>query len=589
MGKRRRHNRDNWSNPSSNVHGASDARSFNRAHDSARVENPPPTYEGQSSAEERVAETGHGTYAAFGDEYGTEVVARNTHWETSAIDPYYDYYDASTVTHQKRSYHDYAYSDRRPTPPRAPSPPLTRPPQIMVEQRPRSPTPPPPPRSPSPTYLTLATVPTMTLPSPAASRKLLILDLNGSLLLRSRFASRHPPGLQQQQGPQVRKVHRRPYLETFVNYLFASDTRSWLDVMVWSSAQPHSVADMVDKCFGERKHELIAVWARDTLGLSRADYNRKSQTTKDLAKPWKLVPWFPRHEPAAPVSKASQESGSQDEEGGIPGLALADADADIEVFPEYHSALTTVLLDDSPLKARLQPWNHVCLKEYVQAMRNHDLKALEQEALKKTWMERREQDAHIPAEAQSGSVDGEDAQSSSASVPDAEPQSPRSTTPPLGAEGGLAGGSKRKRPSRKEKRDAEIIARFASGEPPVEEAEFDLSLLAVIGILDAIKWESNVAAWIREGGLWGASRPDAAISRGTDEMGLNHLSEQLRAGSVATTPAPFPGNDAETSATASAVAAPVWFDNPEVVRYWAARGREACEALGIEVAHGIEG
>jgi hypothetical protein len=43
--------------------------------------------------------------------------------------------------------------------------------------------------------------------------------------------------------------------------------------MVWSSAQPHSVADMVDKCFGERKEELVAVWARDTLGLDEQAYS----------------------------------------------------------------------------------------------------------------------------------------------------------------------------------------------------------------------------------------------------------------------------------------------------------------------------
>jgi len=43
--------------------------------------------------------------------------------------------------------------------------------------------------------------------------------------------------------------------------------------MVWSSAQPHSVAGMVDKCFGERKEELVAVWARDTFGLDEHAYS----------------------------------------------------------------------------------------------------------------------------------------------------------------------------------------------------------------------------------------------------------------------------------------------------------------------------
>jgi hypothetical protein len=36
-----------------------------------------------------------------------------------------------------------------------------------------------------------------------------------------------------------------PYLTAFRAYLFAPRTRAWIDVMVWSSAQPHSVEDMM--------------------------------------------------------------------------------------------------------------------------------------------------------------------------------------------------------------------------------------------------------------------------------------------------------------------------------------------------------
>ena len=63
--------------------------------------------------------------------------------------------------------------------------------------------------------------------------------------------------------------------------------------MVWSSAQPHSVDDMVAKCFdveregamrmegedGDRRKgrdNLVAVWARDTLGLTQAEYSKFS-------------------------------------------------------------------------------------------------------------------------------------------------------------------------------------------------------------------------------------------------------------------------------------------------------------------------
>jgi hypothetical protein len=63
--------------------------------------------------------------------------------------------------------------------------------------------------------------------------------------------------------------------------------------MVWSSAQPHSVDDMVARCFdvvdgvevgveveeeegAERREKgrenLVAIWARDTLGLTEGEY-----------------------------------------------------------------------------------------------------------------------------------------------------------------------------------------------------------------------------------------------------------------------------------------------------------------------------
>lgn len=98
-------------------------------------------------------------------------------------------------------------------------------------------------------------------------------------MTRGRVADRYGAGgadgaySDEHAGPRLRSVHPRPYMPAFRAYLFAPSTRPWLDVMVWSSAQPHSVADMVDHCFGERKTELRAVWARDTLGLSKDNYS----------------------------------------------------------------------------------------------------------------------------------------------------------------------------------------------------------------------------------------------------------------------------------------------------------------------------
>lgn len=137
-----------------------------------------------------------------------------------------------------------------PEPPREASPPSSMPSQ---------------PLKPSPAYLSLSQEPSEVLSNPAMTRKLLVLDLNGTLLIRS-------PRSRAASGPQLRPVQPRPYMQSFRQYLFCVETKAWLDTMVWSSAQPHSVDDMVDKVFGTVKGELKAIWNRKSLGLSEVDY-----------------------------------------------------------------------------------------------------------------------------------------------------------------------------------------------------------------------------------------------------------------------------------------------------------------------------
>jgi hypothetical protein len=42
--------------------------------------------------------------------------------------------------------------------------------------------------------------------------------------------------------------------------------------MVWSSAQPHNVNDMMLETFGRDRNKFLAIWARDTLGLTEDHY-----------------------------------------------------------------------------------------------------------------------------------------------------------------------------------------------------------------------------------------------------------------------------------------------------------------------------
>ena len=157
------------------------------------------------------------------------------------------------------SYYD--RDDRPRTPEYPPLPPSPPPPPAAV---------PPPPACPSPSYLDFASEPSKTLPEP--TRKLLILDLNGTLLLRSPRPPKYSRGQHQQSHPALRRVMPRPYLAALRAYLFAPQTRAWLDVMVWSSAQPHSVEDMVLHALGDDREWLVATWARDTLGLAEDHY-----------------------------------------------------------------------------------------------------------------------------------------------------------------------------------------------------------------------------------------------------------------------------------------------------------------------------
>ncbi|OCH84942.1 hypothetical protein OBBRIDRAFT_740716 [Obba rivulosa] len=334
---------------------------------------------------------------------------------------------------------------------------------------------PPPPRPPSPTYLALAQDQPSRLSDPTDSRKLLILDLNGTLVFRSQGGHRPRPRYPYEDGaqqdgppvPRLRPVHPRPYMPAFRQYLFAAETKAWLDVMIWSSAQPHSVADMVDKSFGGDKDGLLAIWARDTLGLSQDHY------------------------PSTPRSSRSPS----------PTAARSPA--------RVHSALTTLLLDDSPRKAELQPYNHVCIGEYSAALRAKDLESFQKGS---EWdaaqAARRELEASLENGA-SGSTDAPDTAAEDSEAP---------LSPLLDA---------------------------LDAPPP---GEYDETLLCVVGVLEEVKHQRNVAAWIRAGGLWGPDRAPAEES-----------------------PAPL-----------------MWFEHAPTVEYWAKKGREALTRLGIPVEHGIE-
>lgn len=257
-----------------------------------------------------------------------------------------------------------------------------------------------------------------------------------------------------------------------------------------------------------------------------------------------------------------------------------------------HSARSTLLLDDSPLKAVLQPYNHVCLPEYDGNKRAKDLAIFTREK----DMEGPQYESDNPDE-----------------------------------------NRKRKRRAKKEKRRQERLAKGKSTEPASEEEEdeYDSTLLAVIGMLEEVKMQHNVAAWIRAGGLWGLNGPptgedDAEDERNSsDEQKVEETSGEAetveldgdgrdaakrkrarhRGASAETDVDPTPsGNDPvsstsptaaqrspehppateETNGGAEPKPLPMWFEHPPTVQYWVERGTTALAQMDIPVFHGID-
>ena len=171
---------------------------------------------------------------------------------------------------------------------------------------------------PKPEYLATSSLPPHRRPRP--NPKLLILDLNGTLLFRPR--NHNVNRTIDMRASSVKPV-LRPYLREFTTYIFEH-----FHVMFWSSATPRNVQAMINAVTTEAQRQLIiASWARDTLGLTPEEYNRKSPCVKDLEKVFR--------------NRVIRKRGI--------------------VWNESN----TILIDDSFAKAALQPFNHIYIPEFL--------------------------------------------------------------------------------------------------------------------------------------------------------------------------------------------------------------------------------
>lgn len=148
-----------------------------------------------------------------------------------------------------------------------------------------------------------------------ADRKLIILDLNGTLLVRPN--RNHP-----------QQMHKRTSLAQFLKYLFDN-----FAVMVWSSARRNNVYSLARNGFGGYYSRLVAIWARENFGLGPEDFHRNVQVYKDLDRVW-WTDSIQRH---------------------MPGYEHG----------ERFNQSNTILIDDSAIKAQAQPWNLVEIPSFV--------------------------------------------------------------------------------------------------------------------------------------------------------------------------------------------------------------------------------
>ena len=339
------------------------------------------------------------------------------------------------------------------------------------------------------------------------------------------------------------------------------------------------------------------------------------QTVKDLAKPWSAL----LSKPSADAPPSPQLSiASTPRDSSVPSSPARPSDEPSErpaeiSLPQAHSALTTLLLDDSPRKAELQPFNHVCIGEYTGELRAKDVESLQKEQEWAGALEAREQLDAIKANAAPENVplppDDESAQ-----APDVTEDADANPDGPSGDSVAAESSKKRKRREKKLQKRAARLEELAEGGKP--DVSYDETLLAVVGVLSEIKTQANVAAWIRTGGLWGARGPPptdgtstakpssedppaAATSKEAEEdAGAESDSSTLSVQKAdkrqrmrgPSAEAEVAGNDEEMGAPTPAAeqVQTMWFEDAEVMAYWTGRGRQALEELGIPVEHGLE-
>ncbi|XP_028963696.1 uncharacterized protein LOC126582825 isoform X2 [Malus sylvestris] len=145
-------------------------------------------------------------------------------------------------------------------------------------------------------------------------KKLLILDINGLL---ADIVSPPPKGLASDIRIQRRAIFKRPFYLDFLKFCFER-----FEVGVWSSRSKRIVEKVIDYLMGDMKHKLLFCWDLShctATGFRTLENRHKTLVFKELRRVWE------KQEPGLPWEKGA------------------------------YNESNTVLLDDSPYKALLNP------------------------------------------------------------------------------------------------------------------------------------------------------------------------------------------------------------------------------------------
>ncbi|KAJ2821193.1 hypothetical protein FBU31_004984 [Coemansia sp. 'formosensis'] len=168
-------------------------------------------------------------------------------------------------------------------------------------------------------------------------RQLIVLDLNGTLIKRGAKNS-----------DRSRTGYARPHLANFLQFILNN-----FAVMVWSSAQPFSVNNMLQVFMNEQQKRFVRVWDRRFCDID-GNYFGKAQTTKDLLK---ITSGYSLAD--------SPHRNVYDTYRGYLGVAPE--------MKDHWTLENIVLVDDSETKAVRQKENHVHVSSFEDLRHDDEL------------------------------------------------------------------------------------------------------------------------------------------------------------------------------------------------------------------------